>query len=75
MIDRPQLSLIRENLESTHEEKPEIVDTGLQCLSLIARYHSIPIDEAQIAHEFRAESTLAVHEIRPWLHRISLSMS
>ncbi len=63
MIDRPQLSLIRENLESTHEEKPEIVDTGLQCLSLIARYHSIPIDEAQIAHEFRAESTLAVHEI------------
>src|SRR5262245_45524670 len=27
-------------------------DTGLQCLALLLRFHQVPIDPAQIAHQF-----------------------
>jgi ATP-binding cassette, subfamily B, bacterial HlyB/CyaB len=29
-----------------------INDTGLQCLTLLLRFHQVPVDPVQIAHQF-----------------------
>ncbi len=42
------------------ETVPE--DTGLQCLALLLRFHQIPVDPAQIAHQF-AGSPIGVSEM------------
>jgi subfamily B ATP-binding cassette protein HlyB/CyaB len=31
-------------------------DTGLQCLALLLRFHQVPVDPAQIAHQFSGAS-------------------
>lgn len=37
-------------------------DTGLQCLALLLRFHQIPVDPAQIAHQF-VGSSIGVSEM------------
>jgi subfamily B ATP-binding cassette protein HlyB/CyaB len=39
------------------QEKPQI-DTGLACLTMLARFHSIAVDPHQIAHEYKETGKL-----------------
>ena len=34
-------------------QEPPQIDTGLACLVMLARFHSIAVDPHQIAHEFK----------------------
>lgn len=38
-----------------HAAQPVAIDTGLACLAMLARFHSIAVEPEQLAHEFCAE--------------------
>ena len=33
--------------------EPQVIDTGLACLVMLARFHAVAVDPHQVAHEFR----------------------
>jgi subfamily B ATP-binding cassette protein HlyB/CyaB len=66
----PQLTLIASGEPSTEQtehpphvpfseegEPAEVIDTGLACLVMLARFHGLAADPDQIAHEFRESGT------------------
>jgi subfamily B ATP-binding cassette protein HlyB/CyaB len=72
------------SIDSAHP--PPSLDTGLLCLAMIARFHQVPADPEQLAHQFRepgqrfgaAQILLAAKKlglmarrVRPALHRLA----
>jgi len=49
--------------ESNEDAGAAQSDTGLESLCLIARFHSIPVESDQIAHQFRAAERLSTSEL------------
>ena len=47
-----------ETINPTTIPTPNNIDTGLACLVMLARFHSIAVDPHQIAHEFKETGKL-----------------
>jgi len=73
MSERPPLALVPENGETSGDTRPDAVDTGIECLCLIARLHSLPVEAAQISHEFRAGAALTTQEMLLAARKLGLS--
>jgi len=73
MSERQPLALVPENGETSGDARPDAVDTGIECLCLIARFHSLPVEAAQISHAFRAGSTLTAQEMLLAARQLGLS--
>lgn len=60
MTDKqPELTLVGQPKDNTQQQAtpnsppPPRIDTGLACLVMLARFHSVAVDPDQLAHEFR----------------------
>ncbi|MHA7685910.1 type I secretion system permease/ATPase [Cupriavidus sp. PET2-C1] len=73
MSERPPLALVSDNGETQEELRPSVVDTGLECLCLIARFHSLAVEKAQIDHEFRSGASLSKQELVLAARKLGLS--
>lgn len=73
MSERPPLALVSDNGETQDELRPPAIDTGLACLCLIARFHSLAVEKAQIGHEFRAGPSLSKLELILAARKLGLS--
>jgi subfamily B ATP-binding cassette protein HlyB/CyaB len=73
MSERPPLALVSDNGETQDELRPSAIDTGLACLCLIARFHSLAVEKAQIGHEFRAGPSLSKLELILAARKLGLS--
>jgi len=63
MSDRPPLSLVSEDGEVAGDPRVTQPDTGLEALCLVARFHAIPVEAVQLAHQFRAGERLSAAEL------------
>ena len=42
---------VGENADTVAELPPEVVETGLTCLEMLARFHNVAVSAEQLSHE------------------------